>query len=109
MPRPRRDGSETAPASKVKLTEFSVRKSEPRPRAYLIWDTQRRGLALQIQPTGHKAWKAIYTAHGRPRWFHIGSATAIDLAEARKLAGRIMYQVAEGPRRAFPPNGSTRR
>ena len=32
----------------------------------------------------------------RPCWYHLGNARAISLADARRLAGRIMYQVAEG-------------
>ena len=34
--------------------------------------------------------------HGRPRWYHLGNAAAVGLADARKLAGRIMFKVAEG-------------
>ena len=33
---------------------------------------------------------------GRPRWLRLGDANAISLADARKLAGRIMLAVAEG-------------
>jgi integrase len=49
-----------------------------------------------VRPSGHKSWKCIYTHNGRPRWYHIGDATAIDLSDARKLAHRIMFAVAEG-------------
>ena len=49
-----------------------------------------------MQPTGHKTWKVIYSLHGRPRWYSLGAADAIGLADARKLAGRVMFQVAEG-------------
>src|ERR1700745_806706 len=54
------------------------------------------GLALSVQPTGHRAWKCIYTAQRRPRWVHLGNARAIPLADARRLAARIMIQAAEG-------------
>ena len=49
-----------------------------------------------MQPTGHKAWKCIYAFHGRPRWYHIGDAAAIGLADARKLAANVMFEVARG-------------
>jgi integrase len=62
----------------------------------MIWDTQQRGLALSVQPTGHRAYKVVYSFHGRPRWYHLGPADAISLADARKLAARVMFQVAEG-------------
>jgi integrase len=39
----------------------------------------------------------VYTIRGRgARWYHLGDARAIALADARRLAGRIMVLVAEG-------------
>jgi hypothetical protein len=61
-----------------------------------VWDTYQRGLALQIQPTGYRAYKLIYRSHNRPRWFHIGAADAIALAGARKLAAELMLEVIRG-------------
>ncbi|MBR0804117.1 integrase family protein [Bradyrhizobium japonicum] len=83
-------------ANKRQLTDLLVRKIGPRDKPFLIWDTKQRGLALRVQPTGHKSWKCIYARSGRPRWYSIGAADAIDLSDARKLAGRIMFAVAEG-------------
>jgi len=51
----------------MKLSELHVRESELRERRYLIYNQLQRGLALQIEPTGHKAWKCIYSISGRPR------------------------------------------
>ena len=97
MPRAKRkDGKPTAMANKHKLTELFIRKTKSRAQTFLVWDTHQRGLALQIRPSGHKAWKCIYSHHGRPRWYHLGNAAAIDLSDARKLAHRIMFAVAEG-------------
>jgi hypothetical protein len=63
----------------------------------MYWDTLQRGLALSVQPSGHLAWKCVYTIRGRgARWYHMGDARAITLADARKLASKTMYQVAEG-------------
>jgi integrase len=93
--RPRRDGRPSA-ARKRKLTELSVRKIKPEAEAFNVWDLHQRGLVLRMQPTGHAAFKAVYSAHGRPRWYHIGDVGKIGLADARKLAARTMLQVAEG-------------
>jgi integrase len=82
--------------NKRKLSEIFIQKLKPRPRPFLVWDTYQRGLALAMQPTGHKSWKCIYSMHGRPRWYSIGDASAIGLSDARKLAGRVMFKVAEG-------------
>src|SRR5262245_48038640 len=83
-------------ANKRRLTELSVRKLKPRAEAYLVWDTHQRGLAIRVQPTGAKAYKTIYSYHGRPRWLHLGDAGAIGLADARTLAAEAMLAVAKG-------------
>jgi integrase len=96
MPRTRRDGTPAAPPNKRKLSELFIRGLESQARPFMVWDTHQRGLAVAVHPTGHMSWKCIYSFHGRPRWFHVGDVTAIGLADARKLAGRVMFQVAEG-------------
>jgi hypothetical protein len=68
----------------------------PQERAFCVWDSRQRGLALMVQPTGHKAWKCVYSRNGSPRWLHIGDAAAIGLADARRLAARAMLEAAEG-------------
>jgi integrase len=90
MPRPKHS------ARKRRLTELAVRKLKSASAPYLIWDTHQRGLAIRVQPTGARAWKAIYSYHGRPRWLHIGDAGAIGLADARTLAAEAMLAVARG-------------
>src|SRR5262245_57278634 len=96
MGRPRKltDGTlQTARAPrKVKLTPFYVRDAV----RGLHWDTKQHGLALMVQPTGQRSYKCIYSFRGRARWYHIADANAIGLAEARTLAGKVMYQVAQG-------------
>ncbi len=82
---------------KRQLTELYVRKLRPeKGKAFLVWDTYQHHLALQVQPTGDKAWKCIYSRLGRPRWLHIGNANAIGLSDARKLAAEAMLAVAKG-------------
>jgi integrase len=63
----------------------------------VYWDTLQRGLVLRVQPSGHLAWKCVYSIHGRgSRWYSIGAARGITLTDARRLASKIMYQVAQG-------------
>jgi integrase len=83
-------------ALKRRLTELSVRKLRPKTTTYLNWDTLQRGLAIRVQPTGARAWKVIYSRHGRPRWLHLGDVGAIGLADARVLAAEAMLAVARG-------------
>lgn len=79
-----------------KLTHLLIQRLRPAARAYLVWDTYQRNLALRIQPTGHRAWKCIYHANRRVRWLHLGDARAIHLAQARELAAQTMFAVAKG-------------
>jgi integrase len=85
-----------AKPNKRKLTSLTVTKLRPSAKPFLVWDTKQSGLALQIQPSGHRSFKLIYRHHNRPRWYHIGSADAIALADARKLAAELMLRVLTG-------------
>lgn len=84
-----------AAPNKTKLTPLAVTKLRPQSRPYLVWDNFQRGLVLQVQPSGYRAFKVIYRFN-RPRWFHVGAADAIALADARKLAAEIMLEVIRG-------------
>ena len=81
---------------KRKLNQHMVARIRAKARTFLLWDTHQHGLALQVRPSGHKSWKAIYSHRNRPRWYTLGNAAAISVGDARKLAGRIMFAVAEG-------------
>ena len=81
---------------KCKLTELAVRKLTPESSTYLVWDSHTRRLALKVMPTGSKAWKAIYSFRGRPRWLHLGDASVIGLADARLMTAEAMLAVARG-------------
>ena len=86
----------TATPNRKKLTHILVWKALPATQAYLIWDTVQRGLALRVEPTGYRAYKAIYRHGRRTRWFHIGAADAIGLADAREMAAETMLSVVRG-------------
>jgi integrase len=90
MPRPKR------PALKRRLTELGIRKLKPKAAPYLIWDALQHHLAIRVTPSGARAWKCVYSFHGRPRWLHLGDAGAIGLADARTLAAEAMLAVARG-------------
>src|SRR3974390_814970 len=84
------------PARKRKLTALLVQRQRPADAAYLVWDTKQHGLALRVQPTGARAWKCIYSRHGRPRWLHLGDAAIVDLEKARAMALEAMLAVTKG-------------
>jgi integrase len=83
-------------SNKRKLNALDGVKLKPQSRAYLVWDSLQRGLALQVQPTGYRAYKCIYNFRNRTRWYHIGAADAIGLADARRMAAELMLRVLKG-------------
>ena len=92
----RRDGTPARRVNKRKLTDLFVSIAEGAERDELIWDLKQPGLALSVRTTGKKAWKVIYRFHGRPRWLHLGDVSSIGLADARRLAAKMMLDVVEG-------------
>ena len=96
MPRPKADGTPARAPRKRKLTELMVRKLQPEPTAYAVWDSYQRGLAVRVQPSGTRSWKIVYSRHGHPRWHHVGDAGSIPLADARRIAAKVILAVAEG-------------
>ena len=96
MARPRRDGTPARETNRRRLTDLFVSSRKVADRAELIWDAKQNGLALSVRPSGKKAWKVIYRHHGRPRWLHLGDVRSIGLADARRLAARVMLDVIEG-------------
>jgi hypothetical protein len=96
MPRTRPDGTAAA-TTRRKLTDTYVRNLPPDDdRARLIWDATQPALAVLVQPSGHRAWKVIYRHNARPRWFTVGDATKIEVKDARRIAAKLVADVAEG-------------
>jgi integrase len=96
MPRPSKDGAPAREPHKRQFTELFIQKVRAEKTVVNHWDTHTRGLALQVQPTGHRSYKAVYSRAGRPRWYHIGSADQIGLKDARKIAAEVMLAAIKG-------------
>src|SRR6476646_6236711 len=96
MARPRRDGTPARAVNKRKLTDLFVTSRKGGERDELIWDLKQPGLALSVRTTGKRNWKVIYRFHGRPRWLHLGDVRSIGLADARRLAAKVVLDVLEG-------------
>jgi len=74
------------PPNRKRLTQRFVATVKPGSKRVLYWDTVQKGLALQVETTGHKSFKLIYRHHGRSRWFTIADARAITIGSAREIA-----------------------
>src|SRR5262245_9020189 len=57
------------------------------------YDKRQPGLMLRKRPSGHQSYYFVYNHRGRTRWFRIG---VIGLTQARKIAAKLRYEVAEG-------------
>ena len=79
--------------NKRRLSVLYIEKVRPQARAFLVWDADQKGLALQVQPSGHRSFKLIYRHQGRSRWFNLGDAKAIGLADARLRASELMLAI----------------
>jgi Arm DNA-binding domain len=84
------------PPRKLRFTDIAVKNAKPEPAVYTMWDTKQHGLALRVQPTGGRAFYAVYSRQGRPRWQHLGNARDLGLAAARTIAIETMLEVARG-------------
>ena len=84
------------PPNYQRLTERFVATVKPSPKRVLHWDTIQKGLALQVQPTGHKSYKLVYKHNGRSRWFTIGDAKAITIGTAREIAKQKWSEICKG-------------
>jgi hypothetical protein len=96
MARPRRDGKPSTAPDRRKLSKAIIKALKPRGgRPYTVWDTTTRGLAIRVH-SDSMTWKVVYSRHGRPRWYHIGNVSTIQLNEARTMACKIMLRVGAG-------------
>jgi integrase len=84
------------PPRKVRFTDITVRNAKGETGVYNVWDTKQHGLCLRVQPSGGRAFYAVYSRQGRPRWLRLGDARDLGLAEARTMAAETMLDVVRG-------------
>jgi integrase len=88
--------SEPKAPSRRKLTDAFIKRVKPEGHRTLHWDVSPRNFALCVQPSGRKSYKLIFSLNNRVRWLHIADCDAIGLAEARKIALKLMGEIAQG-------------
>lgn len=88
--------------SKQELTDQGVKAAQPKAGRTRIWDTKAKGLALVIEPSGHKSYKAAYRFNGKLEWLNLGTARddrntdGVGVADARKAAKKALAKVTLG-------------
>ena len=78
------------------LTDLAITRIRPKAGRFDVPDPQVPGLRLTVLPSGVKTWSTRYTFNGRDRRLTLGKYPTIKLADARKLAGRALRDVAAG-------------
>ena len=85
-----------ATKNRRQLSATVVRNLQPRAKRYLVWDDGARGLAVEVQPSGHKSWKFIYSHRSHARFYTIGRVDAMKPEEARIRANKLRVMVDDG-------------
>jgi integrase len=78
---------------RLNLTNIAISRLEPGTHKYLVYDSDVRWLAVEVQPTGNRFFKFIRCG----RWRTVGPAE-IGVARARKIAIGLLVADVEGPR-----------
>ena len=88
---------------RVKLTDRAVKAAKPEAKRYILWDTDKKGFGLRVEPSGHKSFVVRYRVNGGGRsaprkQLRIRAAPGEDLSAdaARKIANRVLADVAHG-------------
>jgi integrase len=88
---------------KAKLTDRVVSASKAEPQRYVVWDTEKKGFGLRVEPSGHKSFIVRYRTNGggrsaprRQMKIDGASGTVLTADAARKVANRILADVAHG-------------
>jgi integrase len=76
------------------LRELDLRRRKPGAKDRRIWDAKQPGLVLRIRRSGHASLEFSYSHHSRQRWYIIGDG--VLLSDARRIAAKLTYAVAEG-------------
>lgn len=81
---------------KVKLTQTMITSLPIPDKRMFFRDSVILGLTLRVGVTGKKAWYLDYRINGKRKWWSIGNAEYITLAEARQEAQAFLGVIARG-------------
>lgn len=82
---------------KAKLTAQTIKKLEPKSKAYEVRDTEIKGFLLRVEPSGRMTYYISYNnAAGQRNRFRIGGTGNLSAAQARDIAIKRAADVAHG-------------
>jgi integrase len=76
------------------LTDLKVRNFKPATQRVEVPDKAQRGLYLVVQPSGKRSFAVRYRLDGKPKKLTL--TAGLTLADARRRASEIMYQIETG-------------
>ena len=85
--------------AKGKITKTSVERIRPRATEAYLWDTDLIGFGVKVTPQGRRVYLIQYRIGGRrgvTRRYTIGRHGEVTADQARKLAKKLLGQVASG-------------
>ena len=78
------------------FTDARIRALAPRNTAYDIRDGKLKGFGVRVMPSGRKRFFVHCQHRGKRVWKIVADAGAIDIAEARTLAGTMLAAIRRG-------------
>jgi hypothetical protein len=80
------------------LTDSLVTSLQGRAKEYHVWDRKTPGLCVRVRPSGHRTFVLFsrLTRGGPLKKIKIANVGAISLQDARKIARRLMGEIANG-------------
>jgi integrase len=80
----------------MRLTDRFVKAVKPELERVVYHDELQPGFVVVVEPSGFRSYKLIYRFGDRPRWYSIAPCRSIGLADARKMARRLLAGVVMG-------------
>lgn len=77
-------------------TDREIGALKPAKKRYKVTDKTRRGLYIEVNPTGVKAWHYRYTFNGKQERIALGHYPAVKLTDARQLRDAAALMVSQG-------------
>ncbi|MDR1039913.1 MAG: integrase arm-type DNA-binding domain-containing protein, partial [Deltaproteobacteria bacterium] len=78
------------------LTYNEIKNSQPRDKAYKLYDGGGLGLYLEVKPAGSRLWRLQYTFRGRRLLKSLGAFPDVSLSDARAEAAAFKKTLADG-------------
>ena len=81
---------------KDKITKQTVESLKPGAKDRFLWDTELPMFGCKITPKGRRVYLLQYRINGRSRRYTIGIHGALTDREARKIAKKLLHDIALG-------------